>query len=1199
MNTPLNPGDPCPKCGKPLPAGVLAGLCAACLLAHGSETQSGVDGRVRRNNPPPVAVVAGLFPQLEIVGLLGAGGMGAVYRARQPALDRWVALKLLPPDERGPSGFSERFNREARALARLSHPNIVAVHEFGRVEMPTGAQLDAASVPTGTWHYILMEYVDGANLRQLEKAATLSPREALRIIPQICDALQYAHDEGVVHRDIKPENVLVDRKGRVKIADFGLAKILGRDPESARLTVEGQVMGTPHYMAPEQLERPLAVDHRADIYSLGVVFYEMLTGDLPLGKFAPPSRKVSVDVRFDEIVLRALENDPELRYQQASEVKSRVETMSGAPAIEAGAGASPARDSRQLRWMGIPVATKEGGGWRVPGKSLVLVMGLVLVLMLFVSSLPLGFAVLFWLFFVGVGMAIRKRPGPGDQTPGPDAAANRRRWMGIFLAIDHGDHREILPTGVLRLLFVGMALGACVYQSIEWFVRGEGRVMTPATAIVALTIPALVVLAGLLAALCGSPSSGRGGSRSWGIAWPDTPGRVLGFLAAACACVAMLALAWGFGPWRRQSPWNVLRGAPPAVDPFDPYAFAAKVADPGYREVLERTFDRALDLDTGALGELPAADPLGKSAVRFVDGVQDTERRPEGHGASTQGNVDSIEVLFDLVAKPESLEVVGGTFVPLLDAEWETLGAAQVANRIGQGGAGWTSLRPKAGPGTMGVWAYRTREGSVGILRIQNIGVPDGRPSATVQWKGVARVRSAGSSIPAQSASPRPPETPVALRFLAWQTESASPGVPPASAPFLPDGSQTTRSADMQLAVDMPGTRCVSTLTNQPAPRFLHLWFSHPSLDREADVSVALVDTNGVPLRPASHAMEAGYHPPSGKDPTGAGWYLATLNPANGNTIPAVIGVRLEAAFGPPEHVREIPVDYHGMMSLEGGSMVGGIGENAGGKAFVTLSVDTQGTAGRKFCVRAVTRDGRVLANVGGGTGGPVNGAVRTETFEFAEPLSAIGRFRIGTRTVRAREWTNVVLPKLAGQFESRVVNLNYAQLVQGADLSGPESVEAVRLDRAFPPGNPATERDQSFIGRRPRAGSPGESPTTKRAIERMVQNVSSVTTYRRDLACVLVRAGDATPGVRALIVARIRDQWKSVDELSPSLPFRDEATAEEWFRKNAAQFVEAVTRLDAGFSPGMNPSPRPAGPSSLPPGYSDGSKAVPRPSTP
>ncbi|HTV40902.1 MAG TPA: serine/threonine-protein kinase [Candidatus Sulfotelmatobacter sp.] len=183
--------------------------------------------------------------------------------------------------------------------------------------------------------YLLMEFVDGLTLRQLLQDRKLSAPEALAIVPKICDALQYAHSQGIVHRDIKPENILVDKEGHVKIADFGIAKILG-DGERANLT-EAQAIGTPHYMSPEQIEKPQTVDHRADIYSLGVVFYEMLTGELPLGKFQPPSKKVHVDVRLDEIVLRALEKEPERRYQQASEVKTQVETVaaSAQPTIRA------------------------------------------------------------------------------------------------------------------------------------------------------------------------------------------------------------------------------------------------------------------------------------------------------------------------------------------------------------------------------------------------------------------------------------------------------------------------------------------------------------------------------------------------------------------------------------------------------------------------------------------------------------------------------------------------------------------------------------------------------------------------------------------------------------------------------------------------------------------------------------------------
>ncbi len=313
----------CKACGAVLPRGTPEGLCPKCLLKAGIATQPAPGdaqvGSTNKHDPlPDPATLAEYFPQLEILELLGQGGMGAVYKARQPALDRLVALKVLPSSAAVDAGFAERFVREARALAKLSHPNIVAVYDFGQ---------------THGLHYFVMEYVDGPNLRQIEQSGKLTPRQALQIIPQVCEALQYAHDEGVVHRDIKPENVLLDKKGRVKIADFGLAKILGFETRNIRLTGARDVMGTPHYMAPEQVENPRLVDHRADIYSLGVVFYEMLTGELPLGRFAPPSQKVQVDVRLDEVVLHALEKEPQRRYQHVSEVKTDVESITSHPPI--------------------------------------------------------------------------------------------------------------------------------------------------------------------------------------------------------------------------------------------------------------------------------------------------------------------------------------------------------------------------------------------------------------------------------------------------------------------------------------------------------------------------------------------------------------------------------------------------------------------------------------------------------------------------------------------------------------------------------------------------------------------------------------------------------------------------------------------------------------------------------------------------
>jgi tRNA A-37 threonylcarbamoyl transferase component Bud32 len=267
--------------------------------------------------PPTPQQLSARFPLLDFVELLGKGGMGAVYKARQRGLDRVVAVKILPPEVGRDPAFAERFTREAKALAHLNHPNIVTVYEFGQVD---------------GLYYLVMEFVDGVNLRQAIQSGSLAPKDALAIVPQICDALQFAHDEAVVHRDIKPENILIDKRGRVKIADFGLAKLLGQEPIH-QLTAAHQVMGTLRYMAPEQMEGARDVDHRADIYSLGVVFYELLTGQIPMGRFDPPSKKVPVDVRLDEVVLRTLEREPQRRYQHASDVKIDVEKISGVAPI--------------------------------------------------------------------------------------------------------------------------------------------------------------------------------------------------------------------------------------------------------------------------------------------------------------------------------------------------------------------------------------------------------------------------------------------------------------------------------------------------------------------------------------------------------------------------------------------------------------------------------------------------------------------------------------------------------------------------------------------------------------------------------------------------------------------------------------------------------------------------------------------------
>ncbi|MHC4779426.1 MAG: serine/threonine protein kinase, partial [Planctomycetota bacterium] len=260
---------------------------------------------------------------------IGQGGMGIVYEGVQESLERKVAIKVLFSESCKDPQFVARFEREAESLARLSHPNIINILDRGC---------------EGGVYYFVMEYVDGISLRELMNQGPLNPAEAMTIIPVICTALEYAHAEGIIHRDIKPENILIDKQGRVKIADFGLSRIVRGEEKVDRITQSKMVMGTPDYMAPEQRADSKGVDHRADIFSLGVIFYEMLTGELPMGHFPPPSeRDIRIDVRLDEIVLKVLQKDPEKRYQRASDIATDIHTLSPSPegAREAHAGPSP------------------------------------------------------------------------------------------------------------------------------------------------------------------------------------------------------------------------------------------------------------------------------------------------------------------------------------------------------------------------------------------------------------------------------------------------------------------------------------------------------------------------------------------------------------------------------------------------------------------------------------------------------------------------------------------------------------------------------------------------------------------------------------------------------------------------------------------------------------------------------------------
>lgn len=262
--------------------------------------------------PPMAETLESLFPGYEEFEFIDRGGMGAVYSARQRSLDRRVAIKILPPEMGQDEAFVERFHQEARLLAKLQHPHIVAIYDFGR---------------NASGHlFIVMEFIEGTSLLDIMKKERLTLSKIIEVITQICEALQFAHDHGVIHRDIKPTNILIDVWGRARVADFGLAKLAESSPKTTYTTRTGMVLGTPGYAAPEQRRGEADLDHRADLFSVGVTMYEMLTGHLPVGVFEPPSKKSDSPALLDKVVMRALRELPKDRFQRAKDMKAAIET---------------------------------------------------------------------------------------------------------------------------------------------------------------------------------------------------------------------------------------------------------------------------------------------------------------------------------------------------------------------------------------------------------------------------------------------------------------------------------------------------------------------------------------------------------------------------------------------------------------------------------------------------------------------------------------------------------------------------------------------------------------------------------------------------------------------------------------------------------------------------------------------------------
>jgi tRNA A-37 threonylcarbamoyl transferase component Bud32 len=324
------PINSCPQCGRPLAPNTPLGLCPDCLMKAGLPSPSKstipaapdafVEGPETETKEFAPGARLGYFGDYELLEEIARGGMGVVYKARQSSLKRIVAIKMIRSGELASDAEVQRFRTEAQAAAQLQHPNIVAIHEIGAHEGR---------------HYFSMDFVEGRNLAQIARGRPVAARSAAEWLKAIAEAVQFAHQHGVLHRDLKPQNIMLDANGRPRVTDFGLAKVLAGD---STLTNTGAVMGSPCYMSPEQARgRNDLVGPASDVYSLGAILYELLTGRPPFsGKTPmdtlsqvvnnelPRPRSINPDapVDLETICLKCLEKEPIRRYPTARELEA-------------------------------------------------------------------------------------------------------------------------------------------------------------------------------------------------------------------------------------------------------------------------------------------------------------------------------------------------------------------------------------------------------------------------------------------------------------------------------------------------------------------------------------------------------------------------------------------------------------------------------------------------------------------------------------------------------------------------------------------------------------------------------------------------------------------------------------------------------------------------------------------------------------
>jgi len=1143
----------CPQCGALLHESAPAGLCPNCLMALNLQAETVLTGDPAAAQPPlPPAQIAPHFPQLEILECLGRGGMGVVYKARQRTLNRFVALKLLAPERVREAKFAERFTREAQALAALNHPNIVTIYDFGQA---------------GGFYFLLMEFVDGLNLRQLLRARKFTPEEALAVVPPLCDALQFAHDRGIVHRDIKPENLLLDKAGRVKVADFGIAKLIEPEAGRADLPVSPEmgaapppgptgVVGTPSYSAPEQKTDPQRVDSRADIYSLGVVFYEMLTGELPGSRLEPPSRKVQIDVRLDEVVLRALETNPALRYQQASEVKTMVETIvssgsAAAPAAPVGApptGMAANKPASQhepavrtpwayqgldyrskatlfgLPWLHVTsgidpqtgrVRVAKGiiaigdrakgvvafggmatGGFAFGGLAvgvfafggaafgLVAFGGLAVALLVAlgggaVATVAVGGGAIGYLAFgggaIGVHVLDAATKDPVARQfflPWAKALMADMLWLGaIFITL-------VVGFGVGVPLWIRQRLGHQTAQpDSEILDRPAGSKKSQRWWLIALGLSELVVLALMLVWWYGAfrkpanygVSYGNGETLqaySAAAAHPNTVRALTGppFVARLPEGGSIELLAVRRHPATNQ-PWWQPDGTPSAYD--SSIQTGAKDLGGGGVVALARVkYPKLPGNWPNSTGDTNGADMtigFGDGLyVAFKDGLPlamtETNDAPGTtfgvlvfHQALTYGNEATLPLAVatgnwaTLITVPKR-GGLASLFASGARKEWsfseDAVGVAKVTvdhlfkspdteyRIVAFDTNGKEHLAPRTDTAhkdsdpyikytaTFAGWPW---EAPLLLQNLREVRLQS-RPFEQVEFRRVSlqpghtttlEVKDFGGATNANAAAtPATPAMlaePPKLQFLAWQDNCVT------NRNFIsyrPDGSAVADPAELKVgrSIDITRLGLSAARTNLAKPRLLTLWFSHPAFDSQSLNEVTLLDDSGQPIPQPWGSLGAMDEARAQNGNTA--WLVRTLSAGAATNLPTRVTVRLRYTLGPPAYPKPITPDFRGAMSFPGGSMLNGLGQNADGKAFISIAGDSANMQTQRFLVTATTREGEELRPAGGGPSGVDGTGVVAMTFYFSAPLSNIAHFTIGTRPIRTMEWKDVVLPK-------------------------------------------------------------------------------------------------------------------------------------------------------------------------------------------